>query len=305
MTEENQDQSLDYSLSFFSRPRWVTISIAVLLLGIISYFPLMYKMNSFIKRQLQSLPGCALDYDEIKFEFFLPKVIVSDITVPQSCIGKFGEPLKMDALFVYFRGFSFSPLGPHFKIETNLNNMPLELYLTQGISATALNVRDNYIDTKKLNKIFPEFNLNGKVKIDALIKISDSEIKDLKINISSKDLLFPAQDILGFKLTSLKVNNLLIKGEVKQNKKLVIEDIILGDIDSPIRANFKGSLDLNAKNFLLSQMNLAGEVAFNNAFLEKYAIIKLFMAKFDKNDEYYQIKITGPLRQPNATSARK
>lgn len=303
MSNSKDLETIDYSFPKIGKSKWIVVIITIFLLGIIVYFPFMYKVKSLVKTQLNKVPGCSVDYQDIQLEFFLPKVIVKDLVVPQSCFGKFGDPLKMENVFVNFRGLSFSPFGPHFKIETNLNGLPISSYLTTGIGGIAINIKENEIDLKKLKTLLPKINLAGKVKIDALVKLEGQKISDLKLNVRSKDFTLPGQNIQGFKLGTMRLNNLLIKANMN-GKKLIVEDFILGDDESPIRANFKGNIALNQRNITSSQLDLIGETAFSSQFLEKYAIIKLVMNKFDKKDEFYQIKLTGPLMRPKPSSPR-
>lgn len=303
MSNKEKLENIDYSFPKMGRSKWIVITLTVFLFGFIIYFPFMYKMKSVVKSQLHKIPGCSIDYQNIKLGLFLPKVVVKDLVVPQSCFGKHGQPLKMDKVFLYFRGLSFSPFGPHFKIETNLNDIPISSYLTTGIGGIAINIKENTIDLSKLNIFFPQVNLAGKIKIDALIRLSGKKISDFKLNIRSTDLSFPGQKIQGFKLTTMRMNNLLLKASMNGNK-LQVQNIILGDDDSPIRANFKGNIGINQRNITSGQLDLKGEVAFSSRFLEKYAIIKLVMNKFDKKDEFYQIRLTGPLMRPKPSSPR-
>lgn len=299
----NSNEEIDYSFPPLGKSKWITLTIAVFIVGVITYFPFMFKVKSLVKSQLNKVPGCAVDYEDIQLEFFLPKVIVKDLVLPQSCFGKFGDPLRMENVYLYFRGLSFSPFGPHFKIETNLNGLPISSYLTAGIGGVAVNVKENVVDMTKLKALVPALNLSGKVTIDALVKLKGRQLSDLKLNVRSKDFTLPGQNIKGFKLGTMRLNNLLLKANLK-GKKLVVDDFILGDQEAPIRSNFKGNIKLNQRNIASSMLDLKGEVAFSTSFLEKYAIIKLVMNKFDKKDEFYQIKLTGPLMNPKPSSAR-
>lgn len=303
MEQTQNTDDLDYSFPKVGKSKLITSLIAIFLLGIIIYFPFMFKIKSVVKEQLNHIPGCAVDYDDIHLEFLLPKLIVRDLAIPQSCFGQHGAPLRMDNVYLYFRGLSFSPFGPHFKIETNLNGIPLSSYLSAGIGGVALNVKDNEFELNKVSKTLPAINLAGKIKLDLLARMKGQNLSDLKLKIESKDFTLPGQNIQGFKLATMRLNNLLIKADMA-GKKVKVSDFIVGDQDAPIRANFRGDLAINQRNFTGSQLNLKGEVAFAQSFLEKYSIIKLVMAKFDKKDEFYQIKLTGPLSSPKPTSAR-
>jgi type II secretion system protein N len=190
-------------------------------------------------------------------------------------------------------------------LETDLFKNPIEAYITTGLSAQAVSVQENIIDSAKLKRLFPQVKLSGKVKVDSVVKMDKKGIYDLKLAIQSKDFALPAQSIMGFKLPTLKMNSLFLKAEMNKKNNIKVHDFILGDTDSPIRASFKGDIALNQRFMAASKLNLKGEVAFAQHFLEKFAIIKLFMNKFTKKDEFYQLQLTGPLNRPQAVSPKK
>lgn len=303
MNNQEELEEIDYSYPIIGKMKLTYVFLIIFSFGFISYFPFMYSLKSLIKNQLRSIPNCSVSYDDITLELFMPKVIVTNIKIPRRCISATSPNIKIKDLSLYFRGMSFSPFGPHFKLVTNLSDIPLESYVTIGPSEIAVNLRENVIDLAKLNKIIPDFSLSGKVTIDALVKTSNFKLSDLKVNIRSKDLTLPGQSIRGFKLNTMRLNNLLLKANmVKQ--KVKVEDFILGDEQADIRANFKGDIKLNQRNIITSVLNLSGEVAFSNKFLDDYSIIKLVMNKFDKKDDFYQIKLGGTFSNPKPSSLR-
>src|SRR5690606_2693051 len=124
-------------------------------------------------------------------------------------------------------------------------------------------------------------------------RINGQSFEDLKLSLSSQDFVLPAQSISAFKLPTLPLNLFSLKAELKDAKTLQVHDLFVGDTSAPIRAKFQGPINLNQNNIMMSGLNLSGEIAFSEDFLEKFAIIKMFMDKFTKKDQFYQLQITG------------
>lgn len=297
------NNKIDYSMPKLGRSKWITFIFVIFFLGLFVYFPITYKVKDIIKTQLSQIRGCPLQYEDIKSEFFFPKLIIENLVIPMSCFQQFGQPLRLEKSFLHFRGISFSPFGPHFKLETSLLKNDVSAYLTVGIGGIALNIKNNNIDLAKLSPILPKVKLAGKLNIDALVRLNSGELEDLKLNLISKDFALPAQSIQGFKITNLKLNSFLLKVQT-EGKKLMIKDFILGDANAAIRSNFKGHIAINSKNFLFSNLDLNGEVSLSSMMMEKYAFLKIIMAQFDKKDEYYQIKLKGTLQAPQTVKDR-
>ena len=97
--------------------------------------------------------------------------------------------------------------------------------------------------------------------MDALAKAGQSGIQDLNLKASSKNLVIPSQNIMGFALTTLNIKNLLLKTQMESNNMLRLTDLIIGDDNSPIRGNLKGTIRLNQRNINASPIDLIGEVA--------------------------------------------
>ena len=302
MSSLKEIEEIDYRLPQLGKLRWfllITFSFAIFLF---MSFPIKKNIDDSIKSALYSIPGCSLDFKEINFEFLLPKVIVKDINIPMSCFRKVGHPIKLKHLTLNWRGLNFAPFGPHFKIQTNILGNDITAFHTLGLSSQVIKIQDVNLKMESLRQILPEIKLNGRLKTNSLIKINSTGLSDLKLTVQSKDLVLPSQEIMRLKLPNLEFNNLFIKANMTKPNEIQVQDIIVGDTESPIRANFKGSIKLNQKNFSTSKLDLIGEVAFSSLFLEKFAIIQLFMNKFNKKDDFYQLHFDGPITSPNVTS---
>lgn len=294
---------VNYSLPKFGIFKWISYTLIVFIVTIILYFPFIMTIESIVKSQLTKIPGCPIEISELKFELFSPKIIIPKASVPKRCFGQFGSPLIVTQTKLFFRGFTFSPFGPHFKLETNLLSNNINALVTAGLSESKININDNNIKLDSLYEIFDVIKLNGNVKLNAVIKLKNQKLDDLKLTMKSTNLGLAAQSIGNFTLYGLKIKNLDLIANMN-NGKINIKNFVLGDQEAPIRANFKGSISPN-DNFSRSVANINGELAFSDSFQKQYSFIDFVMARFTKKDQFYQIEVKGPLSSPTVKSPRQ
>lgn len=303
-TKSESNTNVDYNFPKLGKSKWIIAISFTFIFSVFIYFPISEKINNTVQGLLATNPQCAISYEDISFSFFLPKIIISNLNIPGRCMGSGKKDIFLKETFLNIRGLSFTPFGPHFLLETELYKNKIEAYFTIGMGSFALNLQEAKLNLKNLKELIPMVKLEGDVTIDALVEFDTKSITDLKAHIYSKDLIIPAQKISAFSLSPLNIQNFLLKANKTGSNKIQIEELIVGNTNSPIRANFKGPIKLNQRNMSMSQLDLLGEVAFSKSFLEKYSVINLVMGKFTKKDEFYQIKLTGPLTRPNPTSPR-
>ena len=302
----NSAEDLDYSFPKLGKKRWSLIIILAFVIGLFGAFPIFNTLENTIKSTLGSIPGCSISFDKINFHFFLPKVIVSNVNVPGSCYSTASaDPLRLEEIRLNFRGISFAPLGPHFKLETEVLGNPLDAYLTFGIFSHAINIKENKIDLSKLSPLFPQVKVKGEIELNALVSFSAKNIGEMKIAATSKNLTVPGQKIFGFTMPLLSIGDFLLKGTMNTKNILKVEDFILGDTESPIRSNFKGKATVNTRNIKSTRLDLKGEVSFSDKLLQDIPLIEMAMQQFDKKDKFYQIGITGQLAHPTVKSPNK
>lgn len=294
---------VNYSLPKFGIFKWISYTLIVFIVTIILYFPFIMTIESIVKSQLTKIPGCPIEISELKFELFSPKIIIPKASVPKRCFGQFGSPLIVTQTKLFFRGFTFSPFGPHFKLETNLLSNNINALVTAGLSESKININDNNIKLDSLYEIFDVIKLNGNVKLNAVIKLKNQKLDDLKLTMKSTNLGLAAQSIGNFTLYGLKIKNLDLIANMN-NGKINIKNFVLGDQEAPIRANFKGSISPN-DNFSRSVANINGELAFSDSFQKQYSFIDFVMARFTKKDQFYQIEVKGPLSSPTVKCPRQ
>lgn len=299
-------EQVDYEMPKLGKVKWTVWTVALFLAAFVMYYPLASKVENQIRSSLVSMPGCPIAYNSMSFEFFLPKLVVTDLNLPASCFNQRGEGIALDKVFLHFRGLSFSPFGPHFKLETSVMGQPLEALISGGVGGLSLALENSVIDLVKISPLLPAgLKLGGKAKVNLLAKAGEDGLKELNLLLASKNFVLPPQSIQAFSLKRMDINNLLLKAKTSAPGPLKIEEFILGDAQAPVRAKFSGTVKLNQNMPAASRLNLKGEVAFSKDFLDDYAVVGMLMNQFDKKDDFYQIQIKGTLAQPVPSSPGK
>ena len=130
-------------------------------------------------------------------------------------------------------------------------------------------------------------------------RTTTKRIKSMQLRLKSTNFKLPAQTIQAFDLPSLDLKNIQVKASMKSPKTLDVEEIIIGDDKSPIKANITGKIAVDRRSFQNSKLDLIAEVKFSKEFIESFSILNLFLdpKKQDENG-YYKLKIEGPIRAP-------
>ena len=115
---------------------------------------------------------------------------------------------------------------------------------------------------------------------------------------SSTDFQLPSQNIQGFNTPNVKLNELYLEALSENSSTVKIDKFIVGDPDSPIRANLKGRIDLQQGNMAFSNIDLKGEISFTENFKQTVPLVDLFFQNFSQKDGFYQIRIGGNLGEP-------
>jgi hypothetical protein len=272
------------------------------LTAFLNFFPIGTQLKAFIKKDLEG-SGCRPDYEQIRVEWLLPKVVVSDLVLPASCLNQQGDPLKFSFITINFQFINFSPFGIPFKIETEMNGQPLTVYYVQGFGQRLVRLKDQSIVLPRLQPLMSKFKVGGTMTVDmSALMTNQNAIKDLSFKAESKDLQLPAQNLQGFTTPNLKINTLYIEAHSATPPRINVEKIIIGDADSPMRANFKGTIELQNNAVAFSPLNLAGEIAFSESFKQQLPLIDMMFQSFSQKDGFYQIRLGGTLGAPKPST---
>lgn len=277
---------------------YLFLVIFLFVVAFLNFYPIGDKLKSIIKTSFKG-QGCNPDFDQIQMEWILPKIVVSDLTLPAACLERAGEPINFTHLTINFNLISFAPFGLPFRIDTEMNGQLLSVYFVQGFSGQTVRMKDQTLSLAKLQPLFGEdFRMSGKVTVDMTASMSDNHLSGLNLKAQSKDLQVPPQNIQGFTTPPLKLNEFYLEANSESAPRITIDKLIMGDTDAPVRANFRGKIDLQEGNATMSPLDLAGEVAFSESFRQSLPLIDMMFQSFTQKDGFYQVRLGGTLGAP-------
>jgi len=273
------------------------LSIFLIFLGFSLNFPVKNIIIQQVSKALQSNPSCPIMYDEIDVSFFLPKIILKKPIISGRCFKKPAESLKLKNIKISLTGPGFSPLGIKLHALVKAGKTSLNLYPTVSFGSYFLRIDKTKIDSSLINKLTGINNLfSGNLALTSNLSLEKTGPKDGKLLLKSKNLKIPSQNIHGFNVPELNIGNFLLKAVLKDPKKLQINDLIIGNEESPIIATFKGSMKLNKYNIAFSEVDLVGEVKFSQKLLSEIPLGLFLPAKKPENG-FYKLKLKGPLNR--------
>ena len=250
----------------------------------------------------KNLPAnaCKPDYDSLKIEWLLPKLVISELSLPQGCTG--GEAMRFKYVNVNFHFISFSPFGIPFKIDTEINDQPLTVYYVQGIGSRMIRLKDQTLSLPKLQGILGKTKMAGSMTVDlSALLTNNNSLTELTLKAQSKNLQIPTQTLtiqgLPLSIPNIRLNDFYLEANSDNSNRLIVEKFIMGDPESPMRANFKGRINLQKDKITMSPMELNGEIAFSESFKQKVSLDFIF-GHFAQKDGFYQIRLGGTLGQP-------
>lgn len=270
----------------------------IFIFSFLSFYPVGEKVKVIIKNSFQG-QACNPDFSNIRVELFLPKLVIEDLSIPASCMNKIGKPLKLSYVNVNFNLISFFPFGLPFKIDAEMSGQPISIYYVQGINQRVVRVKDQRLNLEKLSPLLgEEFKIGGSFTVDMNLTLSKGIINHLEFKARSKDFQIPSQNIQGFTTPNLRINEFFMEAATENPPRLKVEKILLGDVNSPMRANFKGKIDLQEGNIAFSPLDLKGEIAFSDSFRQSLPLIDMIFQTFTQKDGFYQIKLGGTVGSP-------
>lgn len=281
---------------------WPLIVFFLFTMAFTNFYPLGDKFKVLIKSQLKGT-GCNPNYDQIRIEWLMPKIVVTDLELPMACFQRQGEALKFNHMTLNWHLINFSPFGLPFRLDTEFSGQPISLYYVMGIGQQLIRLKDQTISLGRLQSLLGEnFKLDGAVTMDLNLLMSKNQIKNLSFKAVSKNLVIPPQNIQGFTLPSLKLNELYAEAESDTPPRIRISRLVLGDVNAPIRANFKGRIEWQQGAPAFSPLDLNGEVAFSESFKQTLPLIDIMFQSFTQKDGFYQIRLGGTLGAPKPSA---
>lgn len=304
MASVSEIQSLE-GINYKSRIKvffYPVIIFFIFTMAFLNFYPIGEELKVFMKKNFKG-SICNPDFGEIRLEWLLPKLVVTDLTLPAGCFDREGDPVKFSFVNVNFNFISFSPFGLPFKIETEINGQPLTVYVVQGIGSRFIRLKDQSIVlTRLLPLMGGKVKLAGSMMIDLNATLTGQNLASLSFKAQSKDFQLPPQNVEGFTTPNIKVNDFYIEANSANPSRITVDKVIIGDPDSPMRANFKGKIDFQQGSIGFSPMDLVGEIAFSDSFKQNVPLVDLLFQNYTQKDGFYQIRIGGTLGQPKLSN---
>ncbi len=275
------------------------IFIFLLAISFISNFPL----KLIIKNQVASLINnfenkCPITYKDIKVSFFLPQISLTSSNISGRCFKKPNINFKLDKAKLFFLGPSIYPLGLKLKAEITYNTSKINIYFIKSFRTDILKIEDTIISANLINKFIKgDELLFGTISLESLIDIKNMKISSLDLLVKSNNIGILPQNIQGFEIPSLNLQNLSFKGNYN-GKELKLISAIIGTEMSPIYAKLNGTI-IPSPNVSFSQLNINGEIKFSEQLLNDVPLGLLLNNKTTENG-FYKVKVGGTVARPNA-----
>lgn len=286
------------------------ISIFALFLGFFLHFPLKQVITNRITMALAQNRACPLSFQNLEFEWFLPKVKISSLDIPSLCLGGAvpnGKNLALKNLSINILGPSFSPFGLKLSHSFMFEGMNIKAMHALTPGGHVFRLEPTKLNIEKFHDILGNRALAGMVALEGLFDVdSNFTPREVKFSLDSKDFRVQSIALSGFQLPALPIGLLSLKLNLNARQKIVVDELLVGDDKSPIRGNFTGSVDLNKINPSFSTYDLAGTISFSDSFKtrDEFAMINLFL-KLDQQKTYdggHKVNIRGKLNAPPSIS---
>lgn len=279
------------------------LGFVLLVIGFLNYYPVGDAIKKVIRTQLAN-SGCNPDFADLSINPLLLKVEVTELSLPARCFNRPGKSLNLPFLTFNYHLISFLPLGLPFRVDTELEGNPLSVHFVAGIGEQLIRIKDQKLALAKLLPLFaPEMKIAGDLTVDLTMSTTyEGAMTGMSVKAVSKNFAIPGQNIQGFELPNLRVGEIFVEASSDNPPRITIEKLIAGNPNSPIRANFKGRIDLQEGNPAFSPMELVGEVNFSKELKESIGILELLMEPYPQRDGFYQVKIGGTLGAPRGSA---
>lgn len=275
---------------------WILLILFLFIFSFINSYPIGAMVKSQLKKQLAG-STCNPEFSDIRIEWLMPKIVISDLALPASCFNRQGESIKFNFVNINYHLINFSPIGLPFRIDTEISGQPLSIYFVQGIGEQLIRLKDQQIVLTRLQELLGDFKMTGSLTVDLGLSMAGSEIKSLELKAASKDFSVPAQNISAFGIPQLKLKEFYLEAS-GDYPRLAIKKLILGDSAAPLRANLRGKIDLQSGGMAFSPMELTGELFLSESLKQTAGWLELLVQSFPQKDGFYQVKLGGTLGAP-------
>ena len=279
----------------------LVISFLMLLLALFINFPVEKTIKVQVESAIAKNRACPLQYKSLDVRVFFPKVNFKNLNIPGMCFKNPSSSLQFDKASVAFTFPSIWPLGGKFHAHLKNKDSNINLYPRVGLGGTDIRITKTKISGNLIGSLnnFVKV-IKGHLNIEAFFSLDGNVVTKGDLKATSKNLLIPSQNIQGFTLPTLNIGILRIV--FSQTKKVIsIKEITIGHNESPIFAQGKGSIALNAQNSSFSKLDITAKVKLSDEFKKALPILNLLLGGKKQTDGFYNLKLGGTLARPSPT----
>jgi hypothetical protein len=301
--QEFQDNMLSdeiYSPKNVSAFKVVTLGLALMLVGFLMNYPLSLILEQKIEAALFSDPSCPIKSNSKELRLFPFSLRMRGVSVPSSCFGQLGGNLHYDSVHFHLARPSFYPIGLLLRLEVLAREEKINLDLGVGIPSPKFRLHKSNLDSSTLNILLGTPNLlRGKFELEGQGSTSWSSLDRLNLIIGSTNLAVSSQNIQGLQLPAINLGQAMIKLRVQEGHSVTVEEMIIGNSTSPLRANIQGGIELNQHSLGLSQLNLLTELSLDQQLINSFPIVNLFLGSYQTTPGTFRFGLNGNLAGPS------
>ncbi len=261
-------------------------------------FPVEKNIRATLITAMRSIPNCPMSFSDLGLVYLPPGINLKNLKVPASCANT-RSPMLFNDITVNLAGFDWVTLSPVFSFNTNYLKSNLKGLVSMSPSNLNLKLEDSLLNLKAIVPMLPiELDLQGAMNISSNIEISNNKLFNFQINAFSKNLKIGPTNIQILSLPGVNIGKFQIRARTPTSKKLIIEDLIVGEPSKPIHGFFKGDINLDQQNLANSKLDLTGQFKLSEQLMEELVIVKPLLTPFKKDDDYYHLKVGGTFKAP-------
>jgi hypothetical protein len=339
MKLKNQPDTNNLPTRIYEKPKihpliWILIILFPFSVILLNKIQPITRLEILILDKIKTLP-CPIQVEDLNIKLLsfniFPQLILENALIHPSCFKLLSStlesnsnsnnqaPLNIDKLTFSLRGLGISPhLGLKLKSTLITPQSNINIITLFGFSETSFEFDETKINLGEFSPHLSPIPLEGILFIEGQFGIHKKQLNQIKFSMSVNELYLHSINIrqYGLTLPPLPLKNLFLKLNSDKAGKIRVEEFLLGETNQPksketpknnsnekplIWAQLKGLMDLDAKNFSNSQLNLKGSFSISEDFLKKFSILNFILQKYPVKEGRYYIDIKGPLSRPNVS----
>lgn len=290
-----------YTPKYWSKTKLFILGFFILLFSFIANFSVEDKITNLTLAFLAKNRECPIDFEKIQIKYLLPSINIKNPVVQGRCFNNPQNNLILNNLRLSFHSPSFYPLGIRLHVEANTDSSYINAYPVFSFFSKNIKIENTLIDSNLLALFMPNnvSPIAGHISVEGFLEFKSGNISDGELDILSKNLIVPAQNIQGFELPRLNLQNMQVNAVIDEPGVINIKTLQLGNKQAPLNLKLHGELKTIPENIKSSKIDLTGSLELSRYMLDTFAFLKLFLPA-NNTSGIYQMQLNGTLGNPGA-----